>query len=237
MNNNPGFSHEDSRDNRTQEGRSPHPVERPDTPDELEIDAPPQDEVNAVNAAASPSGYSNLDIAEGNTPLDDEMESLVDPDFRDEHMSTNPDVLNLDSSWRQEGEEPDFMQDPGTTDVIMAVEEAEPYFPPTDPPLRTGAGLQDAEVLGGFSITSLESPTEPVDEPLRLSGDDEIEARVRYALAADAYTSDLNITVEVEDGTVYLRGQVRSLEDIDQAEQVAGNVAGVDEVQEELEIV
>ena len=36
---------------------------------------------------------------------------------------------------------------------------------------------------------------------------------------------------------VYLTGKVRSLEDIEQAEQVAGSVPGVEEVEEELEIV
>jgi osmotically-inducible protein OsmY len=53
----------------------------------------------------------------------------------------------------------------------------------------------------------------------------------------DAYTTDLNIEVEVEDGVVYLHGTVGSLDDVEQAEQIAGSVPGVVEVDEDLEIV
>lgn len=40
----------------------------------------------------------------------------------------------------------------------------------------------------------------------------------------------------VEDGVVYLRGLVPGLEDVSSAEEVAGRLAGVCEVVEELEI-
>jgi hypothetical protein len=170
-------------------------------------------------------------------PDEEEMDRLVDPSMGRERMSTNMDVLDLDSSWIGESEEPDFAGDPGTSDVIEAIEGDATYFPPTDPPLRV-EGIEGAEVMGGFASTSLEEPTEEVDHPLRLqTNDEEIAERVRYALAADAYTADLNIEVTVEDGVVYLTGSVTSLDDIDQAEQVAGSVPGVEEVEEELEIV
>lgn len=234
--NNPA-RHTDSRDSRTQEGESAHPTERRDTPDELRVQAPADNPVSAADPNASPSSYTLEDIESGNTPMDDEMEMLVDPDIGRERMSNNFDVLDLDASWRVEGEEPDFMGSPGTTDVIESVEEAEPYFPPTDPPITTRQ-RNNAAVLDGFSTTSLEEPDEPVDHPLRVQGgDSEIEARVRYALRTDAYTADLNIDVDVEDGVAYLHGKVRSLDDIDQAEQVAGSVEGVEEVEEDLEIV
>ena len=129
------------------------------------------------------------------------------------------------------------MDSPGTVDVIESVEEAEPYFPPTDPPIGTRS-LSNAAVRGGFASSSLEEPDGPEDVPLRVQGgDDEIAARVRYALRTDAYTADLNIHVDVVDGTVYLRGKVRSIEDVEQAEQVAGSVEGVEDVEEELEII
>ena len=231
------YREQDSRDNRTSEGPTARPYENRDVMDEGRSLAPEDDPVSAVNPMASPSSYS-LDSAEGGrTPLDEELDSLVDPDVGREQLSNNPDVLNLDPSWLVESEEPDFMDDPGTTDVIEAIEEGEPYFPPTDPVVRT-VGLNNVETLGGFSITSLEEPTEPVDEPLRLQlNEDEIAGRVRYALATDAYTADLNIEVEVEDGVVYLHGTVGSLDDIEQAEQIAGSVPGVVDVEEDLEIV
>jgi hypothetical protein len=232
------IQNEESRDSRTGEGTREHSLEGRDVYAETRVDAPAQDPANAVNPMATPTDYSMLEIERGETPLDEEMEALIDPSMGMEPMSTNPDVLDLDSTWRTEGEEPDFTEDLGTTDMIEAVEEGEPYFPPTDPPLRLDDRLENVDVLGGFAATSLEEPTDTVDHPLRLrTNDEELIERVRYALLADAYTSDLNIEVEVEDGVVYLHGQVRSLDDIEQAEQVAGSVAGVEEVQEDLEIV
>jgi hypothetical protein len=229
--------HHDSRDSRTQAGESAHPTERRDMPDESIVRAPADDPVTAVSPAASPSRYSSREVEEGDTPLDEGMDLLVDPSIGREKLSTNPDVLDLDESWRVEGEEPDFMDSPGTSDVIESVEEAEPYFPPTDPPLNTSP-LANARVRGGFASTSLEEPDEPEDVPLRVKGgDDAIAARVRYALRTDAYTADLNIHVEVEDGTVRLYGKVRSLDDVEQAEQVAGSVEGVEDVEEDLEII
>lgn len=236
MERDPGAAHNDSRDTRTQEGESARPTERRDTQLEDRVQAPPQDPVTASRTDASPSSYAMDNIEEGEVPLDEEMGAMIDPGIGQERLGTNMDVMDLDPSWRQESEEPDFMDNPGTSDIIEAVEEAEPYFPPTDPPLRTG-GLQNVEMMGGFSGTSLEGPDGSEDEPLRLGGDEELAEKVQYALASDAYTAELHIQVNVEDGVVYLRGQVNSLDDIDQAEQVAGSIPGVEEVQEELEIV
>ncbi|MDQ6694909.1 MAG: BON domain-containing protein [Chloroflexota bacterium] len=230
---------EDSRDNRTQQGISPHPIEGRDMLSEDRSLDPPQDPVDAANSFATPSSYSIQDIDSGEVPMDEDLEMLIDPSLARQRqpMSTNADVLNLGSQYLVESEEPDFMMDPGTTDIIQVVEEGDLYFAPTDPPLRAEP-LVNSEVLSGFSVTSLEEPIEPIDEPLRIiTNDDEIAERVRYALATDAYTSDLNIMVEVEDGVVYLTGAVRSLDDTDQAEQVAGSVPGVVEVDENLDIV
>lgn len=229
--------HEDSRDSRTEQGEAAHPVEQRDSPSEKVVNAPPSDDVDAIDPTASPSSYSLEDIERGETPQDEEIAYMVDPSLGRERMSTNPDVLDLDGEWREESEEPDFMQDPGTTDIIESVEEAEPYFPPTDPPVGRRPQT-NARVIGGFSLDSLEEPTEPEDHPLRLQlNDDEIAEQVRYALDADSYTSDLNIEVQVENGVVHLTGKVGSLQDVEQAEEVAGAVTGVDEVQEDLEII
>jgi osmotically-inducible protein OsmY len=67
--------------------------------------------------------------------------------------------------------------------------------------------------------------------------DDEIAENVLNAIRNDAYTTDLDIDVTVENGIVYLRGRVNSLDDVEQAEEVAGSVEGVVDVEEELEII
>lgn len=229
--------HNDTRDARTQEGDSAHPVENRAALDQLgETQA--DDPVLAADPTASPSSYTQRAIDEGDTPRDEEMERFIDPAFGRENMgNTNLDVLDLDASWLVEGEEPDFMDNPGTSDVIEAVEEGEPYLPPIDPPLTTRP-LTNAGVRGGFSTGADEELDDTEDDPLRVrGGDDDIADRVIRALRMDAYTTDLNIDVDVEDGVVYLTGKVRSLEDVERAEEVAGSVPGVEEVEEDLEIV
>lgn len=244
MDNRPGNqSHtNDTRDNRTGQGERPagddvKPSRISSSASEVQPRAVPDNPVNAVAPRARPSDYTMEDIDEGRTPEDEGIDSLVDPSLGNERMSTNPDVLDLDGSYLDEGEEPSFSDDPGTTDLIEVIEEGDTYFAPTDPP-DVRRRLDNAQVMGGFAGTSLEEPDMPDDTPERLQGgDDEIAERVRYALAADSYTTDLNIEVEVEDGIVYLHGKVGSLDDIEQAEQVAGSVPGVADVEEDLEIL
>ena len=50
-------------------------------------------------------------------------------------------------------------------------------------------------------------------------------------------TTDLQIEVTVEQGVVYLRGRVEGIEDVDNAESVAGRVPGVLDVVEELDVI
>jgi hypothetical protein len=236
-----GSRRDDTRDVRTGQGELPGgdpvgPSRESAAADEGLPLRQPDDPVNAVAPGVRPSDYTMREIDAGETPLDEGMDELIDPGFS-ERLSNNLDVLDLDRSYIVEGEEPDFNEDPGTTDVIEVVEEGETYFAPTDPP-SVRRHLDNAEVLGGFSGSSMEEPDMPEDQPVRFTGgDEELAERVRYALATDSYTTDLNITVEVEDGIVYLHGTVGSLEDVEMAEEVAGSVPGVDDVEEDLEIV
>jgi len=147
------------------------------------------------------------------------------------------DVLDLGAEFLVEGEEPDFAADPGTTDVLDAVENGDVFFAPTDPVVRPATNMEGLDIQGGFADTALDDPDESPN-PVRIKyNDEDIAARVIRALRNDAYTTDLDIDVEVEDGVVYLRGRVNSLDDVEQAEEVAGRVDGVEDVEEELEIV
>ncbi|HET7080532.1 MAG TPA: BON domain-containing protein [Chloroflexia bacterium] len=137
-----------------------------------------------------------------------------------------------------ESVEPDFAGDVGTTDVQEVVENGETYFPPTDPVVAPVDDFEGVEVRGGFAETSLEEPREATRDPARMKlNDDEIAENVLNAIRNDAYTTDLDIDVTVENGIVYLRGRVNSLDDVEQAEEVAGSVEGVVDVEEELEII
>jgi hypothetical protein len=129
----------------------------------------------------------------------------------------------------------DFTDQPLTTDATLVVEgdTDATFFPPTDPVLRPGAGGQP-EILGGFSPTA--EPPPPDRSADGRIGDEALADAVRDALALDASTADLNLTVEVEDGVVHLRGQVLSIEDAENAEAVAAAVPGVVEVVDETEL-
>ena len=118
--------------------------------------------------------------------------------------------------------------DPVENDPLESVEEAEPYFAPTDPVIRTGRD-GDTEVLGGFDdgqVPQVEPPPSADDEALR--------AAVRRELALDASTTHLRIGVSVEKGVVRLWGEVADAADAENAVAVAGEVPGVGEVVDAL---
>lgn len=129
----------------------------------------------------------------------------------------------------------DTVYDVGTIDAGLAGEEAIPYFPPTDPVIGQQLTEQDeVEVIGGFQPTSLYGDDETNVRP---NDDERISDDVRRELREDATTTDLRISVETRNRVVYLRGEVAALEDSDNAEAVAGQVAGVDEVRNEIDTV
>ena len=130
----------------------------------------------------------------------------------------------------------DFTDQPLTTDATQVVEEGdgdEVFFPPTDPVVRAGPGGQP-EIVGGFSPTA--EPPAPERSSDGRIGDEALADAVRDALALDASTADLTLTVDVVDGVVHLRGTVLSIEDSEDAEAIAQSVPGVGEVLDETEL-
>jgi len=140
----------------------------------------------------------------------------------------------------------DPLQTPTDTNVIDAVGDYEPdlltepepdpaFFAPVDPVL-TADTSGDAEVLNGFSPTAMDG--EHVDRSVEdnIPGDEALADAVRAALRADAATTDLDVRVQVARGVARLRGQVASLEDAENAEAVAADVPGVNDVIEEIDV-
>jgi hypothetical protein len=134
--------------------------------------------------------------------------------------------------------EPDLSSDLGTTDPMVASEEAVPYFPPTDPVLVPQPNDENAaSVLGGLEPAADEEFRAGLDEDEALARtDDDLQDAVRRALALDALTHTLPIQVLVQDGAVILRGTVEHMSDAEAAESVASSVPGVIEVREELQV-
>jgi hypothetical protein len=130
----------------------------------------------------------------------------------------------------------DFTGQSLSTDATEVVEESdgnEVFFPPTDPVVRAGPGGQP-EIVGGFSPTA--EPPAPERSSDGRIGDEALADAVRDALALDASTADLRVTVEVIDGVVHLGGTVSDIEDGENAEAVAAAVAGTTEVVDATEV-
>ena len=116
-----------------------------------------------------------------------------------------------------------------------SAEDEQESFPPTDPVITIDAHGRP-EVLGGFAETSMTSlEVEPSAED-NLPGDEALADAIRRELREDAATTDLQIHVVVRRGVVHLRGRVPTLQDAENAEEVAARLPEVREVAEELEV-
>jgi len=152
-----------------------------------------------------------------------------------EHEDDTP-LRAVEDEVGETDDDADFTDQPLTTDAQAVVEDgdgSEVFFAPTDPVLRPGPH-GEPEIAGGFSPTA-EAPT-PAPSSDGQVGDEAIADAVRDALALDASTADLPVSVEVESGVVHLRGTLSSIEDGENAEAVASAVPGVTEVAEETEL-
>lgn len=173
------------------------------------------------------------DLADQHEPTDAEIREAAD--LSAEVELDEPEGITLVSL---DELEPDLSEDLGARGPMEASDEAEPWFPPTDPVIvPEGNDAGGASVLGGLRPAN--------DEEFREGGtdledvvvpDDDLRLAVFEALATDALTSQLRIEVLAADGVVTLRGTVEHLLDAESAESVAGRVPGVVEVREELRI-
>jgi BON domain-containing protein len=129
---------------------------------------------------------------------------------------------------------------PGETDdPNVAAEEGETWVPPIDPPVVADATSPDGmTVAAGFGSTALDEPFDADHHSSLLPVEDEVTARVREALLADARTSRLagRVAVETDGGTVTVAGVVDDLEDGDLLAEVASAVTGVTEVVDRTEV-
>jgi hypothetical protein len=128
---------------------------------------------------------------------------------------------------------------PGETDdPNVAAEEGLAWVPPTDPPVVPVEGDEQPEIAAGFGTTSLDEPYDEDHAATLLSSEDEMSARVREALRADAATTQYADDIEIESagGVVLLRGVVDDIDDTDALAEVASAVDGVIEVRDELAV-
>jgi hypothetical protein len=126
-----------------------------------------------------------------------------------------------------------------TDDYLVAREEGVPYVPPTDRVVseaRLGEGGVDVAGTAADDAGELErddAVQPPTGEPPR---DDELLADVIEALRDSDVPAGERLRVAVRDRTVIVRGEVESLDVLDEVLGIIGDVRGVDEVRDEVEI-
>ena len=121
---------------------------------------------------------------------------------------------------------------PVETDPTEAVEEGEPYFPPTDPVVRVDA-QGETQIAGGFG-TGEALERHPTTATRNVPSDEALEDLVHRALRLDAGTAQLHLKVGVVQGVVRLQGLIEDESDAENALAVAGDIPGVVDVIDEL---
>jgi len=81
--------------------------------------------------------------------------------------------------------------------------------------------------LGATPILDACSSTKPASESL---SDSTITAKVKAKYVADPEINPFNISVETNEGVVYLTGRVKTQEQKDEAEELAAHTDGVTDV-------
>jgi hypothetical protein len=121
---------------------------------------------------------------------------------------------------------------PVETDPTQAVEEGQPYFPPTDPVVRVDQ-TGETRIAGGFGTgdTLNQLPHSAAEDVL---SDEALEDLVHRALRLDASTAHLKLKVGVSQAVVRLQGAIEDESDAESALAVAGDVLGVEDVIDEL---
>lgn len=129
-------------------------------------------------------------------------------------------------------DEGDLLDEPGageTDDPLVAVEEGVPWVPPTDRVLRSGTSDEEGGDLAGAPVSD--------EEELEV-GDGEDEPLLVRALAAlreSDVTAGDRIQVDAAGSTIWVRGQVESVEVADEILGILGDLEGVEEVVDELD--
>jgi osmotically-inducible protein OsmY len=126
----------------------------------------------------------------------------------------------------------DPFEQPVETDPTRSVEEAEPYFPPTDPVVRVDRE-GETRIAGGFGSGDAPKPQvrTTIDD---VPSDEALEDLVHRALRLDASTAHLRLKVGVLQSVVRLQGLIDDESDAENALAVAGDIPGVVDVIDEL---
>lgn len=138
-------------------------------------------------------------------------------------------------------DEGDLVEEPSegmTTDPLVAVEEGVPYDPPTDRIIGQTGEPGGPDVAGSDPDAGGELEREDMVQPPdgERPADDELTADVIEALRTSDVPAGDRLRVMAQGGRVIVRGEVESIEVLDEILGIVGDVPGVDEVIDEVDV-
>lgn len=140
-------------------------------------------------------------------------------------------------------DEGDLIEEPGegeSDDPMVATEEGVPYLPPTERVLsdvRESESAADAAGSGANDEESLELEMPDAGQERGLfPRDDALQAAALEALRQSDVTAGDRIEVDAAGSTIWVRGSVDSIDVSEQILDLLGDIPGVEEVVDELEV-
>ncbi|MGH2383052.1 MAG: BON domain-containing protein [Candidatus Limnocylindria bacterium] len=126
-----------------------------------------------------------------------------------------------------------------TDDYLVASEEGVPYVPPTDRVISEARESESgADVAGTAESDAGELERDDAVQPAdgALPRDDELQADVIEALRSSDVPAGDRIRIAVVGSVAHVRGEVDSVDVLDEILGIVGDVVGVDEVVDELTV-
>ena len=125
-----------------------------------------------------------------------------------------------------------------TDDYLVAEEEGVPYVPPNDRVLSESRGWEGVDVAGTGVDDEDELEREDDIQPDSggLPRDEELKADVIEALRASDVPAGERIRISVTGARVHVRGEVESVDVLDEILGIVGDVVGVEEVLDEVTV-
>jgi hypothetical protein len=164
---------------------------------------------------------------EDTTQSYESRENLWDEQWPDDGKRNADHESDIDS----EGELTAYPGTVGTHDPLVSARDAEPYDPPTDPPVLPG-GKYGIHVATGFGESAEEEAFEDDDS----RDDEDVRQEVVLTLQHDSLTSKYPLHAAVVNGVVRLTGRIPSADDAEYAQTLLSNVPGVVDVVDDTTI-